>query len=182
MFHCEPQYNEILLAALMVTADMFKNSVLQKTPQFLFSVSVPPKSTVVSPLLAQRSVQWASVGMAGDGFVFVLAAEFLAAPQISQEMQVVSTNKDLLVQRVTKVSQRKGFCLLQTNADDTGWLCIGVRTHGRMAMQLFLSLNSGLCASTANCLILGPLLNFWAGHKVSTWWSGQAVGAAFGKW
>lgn len=52
MFHCEPQYNEILLAALMVTADVFKNSVLQKTPQFLFSVSVPPKSAVVSSLLA----------------------------------------------------------------------------------------------------------------------------------
>lgn len=52
-----------------------------------------------------------------------------------------------------------------------------------MEIQLVLSLNSGLHASTADkCLILGPLLNFWAGDQVSTWRSGQAVGAVFDKW
>lgn len=71
---------------------------------------------------------------------------------------------------------------LCTVADDTGWLCLGIRAHGWMAIQLILSLNSGVRASTAlQCLILGLLLNFWAGQQVSTWWSGQAVGAAFGK-
>lgn len=71
---------------------------------------------------------------------------------------------------------------LYTVADDTAWLCMGIRTHGRMAIQLVLSLNSSLHASTAKQgLILGPLLNFWAGQQVGTWWSGQAVGIAFGK-
>lgn len=51
-----------------------------------------------------------------------------------------------------------------------------------MAIQLVLSLNSSLRASTAKQgPILGPLLNFWAGQQVGTWWSGQAVGTAFGK-
>lgn len=35
MFHCEPQCNEVLLAALMVTADEFKLSLTKK--DYLFS-------------------------------------------------------------------------------------------------------------------------------------------------
>lgn len=55
MFHCEPQYSEILLAGLMVTADAFKTQSYEM-PQLLFGFLVPPKKTVLSAVLVWRSV------------------------------------------------------------------------------------------------------------------------------
>lgn len=86
MFHCEPQHNEILLAALMVTADVSKIQSYKK--HLLFSISVPPKITVVSttcPGLETCMMGILGLGW-GNSFVLVLAAEFLVAPQISQEV------------------------------------------------------------------------------------------------
>lgn len=55
MFHCEPQYSEILLAGLMVTAGAFKTQSYEM-PQLLFGFLVPPKKTVLSAVLLWRCV------------------------------------------------------------------------------------------------------------------------------
>lgn len=68
MFHCELQYSEILLAQLMVTADVFKTHSYEM-PRLLFGFLGWPKMTVLSAVLVWSSVWWRYVDLAVASFV-----------------------------------------------------------------------------------------------------------------
>lgn len=57
MFHCEPQYNEILLAALMVTADVSKTQSYKNHLNSCLAVQYHQRALwCLSSVLAWRSV------------------------------------------------------------------------------------------------------------------------------
>lgn len=86
MFHCEPQYSEILPAALMVTADVFKTQSYGKHLNSCLAFQCHQRALWHHQSWAGDPYDGHPWAWLGDGFVFVLAAEFLVALQISQEM------------------------------------------------------------------------------------------------
>lgn len=84
MFHCEPQYSEILLAGLMVTAGAFKTQSYASTLVWLFSAT-KEDCAISCPALEMCIMGNHRLGC-GLFCLKALAAEFLVAPQLSQGM------------------------------------------------------------------------------------------------